>query len=144
MFLKNRNIISKIKRSKVTDYAALSTSSSHLWWCGNNLSHVWGFGTSSSYVWLLRTYATKYFPFWNMFNTLHTVCCMHGLSIYEIKGICHHAYFFIISFGSFLDLTNFPNRWKNNTVPKYRADIVVIFSQLLSFNLHYCPWPQTF
>ena len=25
MFLKNRNIISKIKRSKVTDYAALST-----------------------------------------------------------------------------------------------------------------------
>ena len=25
VFLKNRNIISKIKRSKVTDYAALST-----------------------------------------------------------------------------------------------------------------------
>ena len=28
-----------------------------------------------------------------MFNTLHTVCFMHGLSIYEIKRICHRAYF---------------------------------------------------
>ena len=24
-----------------------------------------------------------------MFNTLHTLCFMHGLSIYEIKMICH-------------------------------------------------------
>ena len=32
-----------------------------------------------------------------MFNTLHTVCFMHGLSIYEIKRICHRAYFFRIS-----------------------------------------------
>ena len=30
MFLKNRNIISKIKRSKVTDYAALNSDTSHL------------------------------------------------------------------------------------------------------------------
>ena len=46
----------------------------------------------------LRTYATKYFPHWNIFNTLHTVCFMHGLSIYEIKRICHRAYFFRISY----------------------------------------------
>ena len=60
----------------------------------------------------LRTYmyATKYFPCWNMSNTLHTVCFMHGLSIYEIKRICHCAYFFIISYGSFHHLTNFLNR----------------------------------
>ena len=30
------------------------------------------------------------------FNSLHTVCIMYGLSIYEIKMICHHARFFII------------------------------------------------
>ena len=28
---------------------------------------------------------------------LHTVCFMYGLSIFEIKRICHHAQFFIIS-----------------------------------------------
>ena len=49
----------------------------------------------------LRTYATKYFPCWNFFNTLHTFCFMHGLSIYEIKRICHRAYFFRISYGGF-------------------------------------------
>ena len=83
----------------------------------------------------LRTYATKYFPCWNLFNTLHTVCFMHGLSIYEIKSICHHAYFFIIPSGSFQHLTNFLNRWKNIISPKFRAKIAVIFSQLLSINL---------
>ena len=31
-----------------------------------------------------------------LFNSLHTVCLMYGLSIYEIKRICHHAGFFII------------------------------------------------
>ena len=41
------------------------------------------------------------------FNTLHTVCFMHELSIYEIKRICHSAKFFIISYGSFQHLTNF-------------------------------------
>ena len=55
----------------------------------------------------LRTYATKYFPCWNMFNTLHTVCFMYGLSIYLIKRICHRAYFFRISDGSSQHLTNF-------------------------------------
>ena len=30
------------------------------------------------------------------FNSLHTVCFMYGLSIYEIKRICHLARFFII------------------------------------------------
>ena len=62
-----------------------------------------------------------------MLNTLHTVCFMHGLSIFEIKRICHQDYLFIISSGSFQHLTNFLNRWKNNTSPKYRAKIVVIF-----------------
>ena len=66
---------------------------------------------------------------------------MHGLSIYEIKTICDHAYFIIISCGSFQHFTNFLNRLKNNTSPKYQAKtvIVVIFSQLLSINLNYCP-----
>ena len=44
----------------------------------------------------LMAFATKYFPHWNLFNTLHTFCFMHGLSIYEIKKICHRAHFFII------------------------------------------------
>ena len=42
---------------------------------------------------LLRTCATKYFPHCNLFNTLYTVWCVHGLSIYEIKKICYHAEF---------------------------------------------------
>ena len=46
----------------------------------------------------LRTYATKYFPCLNIFNTLHTVCFMHVLSIFGIKRICHRAYFFRISY----------------------------------------------
>ena len=37
----------------------------------------------------LRTHATKYFPHWHLFNTLHTVCFIHGQSIYEINRICH-------------------------------------------------------
>ena len=32
---------------------------------------------------------------------------MHGLSIYEIKRICHRAHFVIISHGSFQHLVNF-------------------------------------
>ena len=34
----------------------------------------------------LWTYATKYYPRWNLFNTLYTVSFMNGLSIYEIQG----------------------------------------------------------
>ena len=82
-------------------------------------------------------YATKYFQCWNLFNTLHTVRFMHGLSIYEMKIICHCVYFFIISYGSFQHLTKFLNRWKSNTSPEYRAKTVVIFSQLLSFTLSF-------
>ena len=37
MFLKNRNIISKIKSSKVTDYAALKVKNDNV---KNNQSHV--------------------------------------------------------------------------------------------------------
>ena len=33
-------------------------------------------------------------------NTLNIVCSMHRVSIYEIKRLCHRAYFFIISFFS--------------------------------------------
>ena len=72
-----------------------------------------------------------------MFNTLHTVCFVHGLSIYEIKMICHRAYFFRISYGSFQHLTNFQKIKNSDASPKYRAKTVVIFSQLLSFNLNY-------
>ena len=51
---------------------------------------------------------------------------MHGLSIYEIKKICHHAQFFIISYRSFQHLTNFLT---NEIIisPKYQTKIVVIF-----------------
>ena len=62
------------------------------------IEYIW-----NSYV-ILRTYATKYFPYGNIFNTLHTVCLIHGLSIYEIKRICHRAYFFqnlILKFTAF-------------------------------------------
>ena len=52
--------------------------------------------------------ATIYSPHWNLFNTLNTACFRHGLSIYEIKRICHHAQFFIIS-----ALAHFLNKWKN-------------------------------
>ena len=31
---------------------------------------------------------------------------MYGLSTNEIKSICHHAHFFIITYGSFQHLTN--------------------------------------
>ena len=44
---------------------------------------------------LHRTCGTKYFMHVNRFNTLHTVCFMHGLSIYEIEKICHPVLFFI-------------------------------------------------
>ena len=36
--------------------------------------------------------------------------CMYGLSIYEIKRICHHARFFIIWHGSFQHFTNSLNK----------------------------------
>ena len=68
-----------------------------------------------------------------MLNTLHTVCFMNGLSIYEIKRICHRAYFFRISDGSFQHLTNFLKVLNDNPGSKYRAKTVVIFRQLLSF-----------
>ena len=48
----------------------------------------------------------------NPFDTLHTFCFLHGLSIYDIKRICHHTQFMIISYGSFEDLTNLPNELK--------------------------------
>ena len=36
-------------------------------------------------------------PTLKYFNCLNTVCFIYGLSIYEIKRICHHTQFFIIS-----------------------------------------------
>ena len=47
----------------------------------------------------VRTYATKYFPYRNLFNTSYMVCFVYGLLIYELKGICYLAQFFIISYG---------------------------------------------
>ena len=54
---------------------------------------------------------------------------------FEIKRMCHRPYLFMISSGNFHYLTNFLNRWNNNTSPKYRSKIVVIFSQPLSMKL---------
>ena len=44
----------------------------------------------------------------------------------------------MISSGSFQHLTNFLNKLKNYLSPKYQANIVVLFCQLLSFNFNYC------
>ena len=57
---------------------------------------------------------------------------MHRMSIFEIKRICHHSYNLhnlIKKFSAFFSV-----QMKNNLSPKYQAKIVVIFSQLLSFN----------
>ena len=64
------------------------------------------------------------------FNSLHTVCSMYGLSIYEIKRICHRARFFIISHGSFQLFADFlknKNKNNNNRCPDYKVKIIVIF-----------------
>ena len=42
-----------------------------------------------------------------MSNILHTFYFMHDLSIYEIKRICHHAQYYIISYILFHPLNNF-------------------------------------
>ena len=47
-------------------------------------------------------------------NILHTVRFMYGL-LYEIKRICHHAHFFIVSHGIFQHFTNFLKK-KNKTL----------------------------
>ena len=49
----------------------------------------------------------------SLFNSLHTACFMYGLPIYEIKSICHHVRFFIISQGSFQHFTNFLKKKQN-------------------------------
>ena len=58
------------------------------------------------------------------------------------KYLC--LYITVLISESFRHLTKFLKRRRNNTSPKYRAKIVLIFSQLLSINLNYCPLPQTF
>ena len=63
---------------------------------------------------------------------------MRGLSIYEIKRICHRAQFFIILRTSLKPLTNFLNKLKNNLSPKHQAKLVVIFIQLLYSIFNYC------
>ena len=50
---------------------------------------------------LLRAIAGKPAHIKIFFNYLHTVCFMYGLSIYEIKRLCHNTQFFIISQGNF-------------------------------------------
>ena len=57
----------------------------------------------------LRTCPTKYFPCWNLFNTLHIV-----MTIYGMKRLYHRAYFFIISYRSVQNLTNFLNICMNS------------------------------
>ena len=53
---------------------------------------------------------------------------MYGLSIYEIKRICHRVRFFIISHGIFQHFTNFlKNKQTNNRRPEYQVKIVVSF-----------------
>ena len=74
-----------------------------------------------------------------MLNTLHTVCFVHGLSIYEIKMMVT----VLIFSEPHMEVSAFDqcskNKKNDNTSPKYRAKTVVIFSQLLSFNFNY--WP---
>ena len=65
MFLKNKNIIFKIRRSKVTDYAALkggytgSSESTHV-----KMQHCWKSHVMAQFIWL-KVYNSScfYFPF---------------------------------------------------------------------------------
>ena len=43
----------------------------------------------------------QYFEYWFF---------MHGMSIYEIKRICHHAQVLVISYESFQRLTSYVNK----------------------------------
>ena len=63
---------------------------------------------------------------------------MHGLSIYEIKRICHRAYFSIVLHGNVQRLTNF-SLVERITLVLNIVKILVIFSQLLSFKLKLLP-----
>ena len=66
MFLKNKNIIFKIRRSKVTDYAALSNNRplNLLFW--------------SSFEWLLKTGLTVYDIFILLGCTVFLACGCHS------------------------------------------------------------------
>ena len=52
---------------------------------------------------------------------------MYGLSIYEIKRICHRVRFFIISHGSFQHFANFLKKKTTHRCPDYEVKIIVIF-----------------
>ena len=64
-----------------------------------------------------------------------SITCIRGLYFAWTEI---YAQFFIISYVSLQHLTNVVNKRKNNLSPKYQAKIVVIFSQLDSFNFNYC------
>ena len=49
---------------------------------------------------------------------IFSIICIQFVSCYEIKMINHCAWFVIISYGSFQQLTNFLNRLKNNACSK--------------------------
>ena len=59
---------------------------------------------------VLKAIFPKYFPQGNLFSIPHMVCYMHGLSIYEIKRICHSTEFSIILCVSFQHLTSSLNK----------------------------------
>ena len=65
-----------------------------------------------------------------MFCDLHVTLNNHSSGDINSSSL---PCFLIISCGSFQHLTNFLNRCKNNTCPKYLAKKVVIFIQLLCF-----------
>ena len=90
-YFKFGRIVQEVMTFKNISILAILFSRAH------HLSYFGRRHIGETFVWnCLRKYANKYFPHWNLFNTLHTVCFMHGLSIYEIKRICQHAHFFII------------------------------------------------
>ena len=80
----------------------------------------------------------KYFQYFAY--SLFYACAIHSW----IKKNMSPCLFFQNLILKFTAFDQFSRNINNNTSPYYRAKTVVIFSQLLSFNLNYCPWPQTF
>ena len=65
------------------------------------------------------------------FNTLNTVCFMHGLSIYELKSICHSVQF-LKSYMDFTASDRFSEQYRNYIS---RKEITVIFNQFVSSSI---------
>ena len=72
---------------------------------------------------------------------LHTVYLMYEFSHFVLKRIRFRVQYFSIWNFTLRHLTDFLNRTGTKNI--FQAKIVIILSQLLSFNFNYCSRPQT-